>query len=94
MYRYLIRPLLFLLPPETIHRLLVSFLQIAFKIPGILPLVRRIYHLNDKALQTEFLGMTFSNPVGLAAGFDKNAEVYREFHGLDSPLLRSVLLRL
>jgi dihydroorotate dehydrogenase len=81
MYRFLIRPLLFLLPPETIHHLLVAFLRFAFKIPGTLPLVRSIYHLKDEALQTKFLGMTFSNPVGLAAGFDKNAEVYKEFHG-------------
>ena len=80
MYRLLIRPLLFLLPPETIHRLLVSFLKVIFKIPGIKALVKRIYHIADPALKTEFLGMTFSNPVGLAAGFDKNAEVYNEFH--------------
>ena len=80
MYRNLIRPLLFLLPPETIHRLLVSFLKIAFKIPGIKALIRSFYHIADPALKTDFLGMTFSNPVGLAAGFDKNAEVYNEFH--------------
>jgi len=80
MYRFLIKPLLFLLPPETIHRLLVSFLRCAFKIPGVLYLVKSIYHIKDESLKTDFLGMTFSNPVGLAAGFDKNAEVYREFH--------------
>ncbi len=79
MYRYLIRPLLFLLSPETIHHLLISFLRIAFKIPGILPLVKYCYHVKDKSLETEFLGLSFSNPVGLAAGFDKNASVYREF---------------
>ncbi len=80
MYRILIRPLLFLLPPETIHRLLVTFLRIVFKIPGLRMMFNRIYHVNHDALKTEFLGLTFSNPVGLAAGFDKNAEVYREFH--------------
>ena len=80
MYRYLIRPLLFLLPPETIHHLLVSFLRIVFRIPGVLPLVKTCYHVRHKALETEFLGLQFSNPVGLAAGFDKNASVYREFH--------------
>ena len=80
MYRYLIRPLLFLLSPETIHHILIAFLRIAFKIPGILPLVKSCYHINDKSLETDFLGMRFSNPVGLAAGFDKNASVYREFH--------------
>ena len=80
MYRILIRPLLFLLPPETIHRLLLLILSIIFKIPGVRMLFKRIYHVNHDALKTEFLGLTFSNPVGLAAGFDKNAEVYREFH--------------
>jgi len=80
MYRYLIRPLLFLLSPETIHHLLISFLRIAFKIPGVLPLVKSCYHIGNKSLETEFLGLSFSNPVGLAAGFDKNASVYREFH--------------
>jgi dihydroorotate dehydrogenase len=80
MYRYLIRPLLFLFPPETVHHLLISFLRIAFKIPGVFPLVKCCYHVNHKSLETEFLGMQFSSPVGLAAGFDKNASVYREFY--------------
>jgi dihydroorotate dehydrogenase len=80
MYRYLIRPLLFLLSPETIHHLLISFLRIAFKIPGVLPLVKSCYHVKHKSLETEFLGLSFSSPVGLAAGFDKNASVYKEFH--------------
>jgi dihydroorotate dehydrogenase len=80
MYRYLIRPILFLLSPETIHHLLISFLRIAFKIPGVLPLVKGCYHVKHKSLKTEFLGLSFSSPVGLAAGFDKNASVYREFH--------------
>lgn len=80
MYRHLIRPLLFLLPPETIHHLLISVLKIVFKIPGVLLFVKRCYHLRDKSLETDFLGMRFNSPVGLAAGFDKNASVYKEFH--------------
>jgi dihydroorotate dehydrogenase len=80
MYRTLIRPVLFLLPPETIHRALVLFLRIVFKIPGLHRCVSAIYHLKDPLLETHFLGMTFRNPVGLAAGFDKNAEIFREFY--------------
>ncbi len=80
MYRYLIRPFLFLLSPETIHGLLVGTIRFVFKIPGIYRLIHSIYHSKDPRLETSFLGMRFSNPVGLAAGFDKNAEVYREFH--------------
>ncbi|MCP4313234.1 MAG: quinone-dependent dihydroorotate dehydrogenase [Bacteroidetes bacterium] len=80
MYSRIIKPLLFLLSPETIHHLLNSFLKVVFAIPGLRSLTHRHYHLNDPVLETDFLGMKFSNPVGLAAGFDKNAEVYREFH--------------
>jgi dihydroorotate dehydrogenase len=80
MYRTLIRPVLFLLPPETIHRALVLFLRIVFKIPGLHRCISAIYHLKDPLLETHFLGMTFRNPVGLAAGFDKNAEIFREFY--------------
>ena len=80
MYRYLIRPVLFLFPPETIHRFTSSFLRFVFAIPGVLPLVRRCYHLKNRALEKEVLGLHFQNPVGLAAGFDKNASIYREFH--------------
>ncbi len=79
MYKYLVRPLLFLLPPETIHRFLVAFLRIVFKIPGALWITRKIFQVSHPSLETEFLGMKFSHPVGLAAGFDKNAEVFREF---------------
>jgi len=79
MYRLLIRPILFLFPPETIHRLLISFLRIVFKIPGLLALVRSHYRVEDQSLEREFLGLHFSSPVGLAAGFDKNASIYREF---------------
>jgi dihydroorotate dehydrogenase len=80
MYRTLIRPVLFLFPPETIHRILVLLLKALFKIPGVHPIISSVYHLNDPALETAFLGMTFRNPVGLAAGFDKNAELFREMY--------------
>jgi dihydroorotate dehydrogenase len=79
MYKSLIRPILFLLSPESIHHLLITFLRIAFKIPGLLPLVKSFYHVKDESLERDFLGLHFSNPVGLAAGFDKNASIYKEF---------------
>lgn len=79
MYRYFIQPLLFLLQPETIHHLLIRFLKLAFAIPGVKALTRSRFHIQEPALERDFLGLRFSNPVGLAAGFDKNAEVFREF---------------
>jgi dihydroorotate dehydrogenase len=80
MYRYLIRPVLFLFSPETIHHFTSSFLRCIFAVPGVLPFVRRSYHVKNRALETEVLGLHFDNPVGLAAGFDKNASIYRQFH--------------
>jgi len=82
MYRFIIRPILFLFSPETIHHLLTGILRVMFKIPGISWLTRRIYHLKSPLLQTEFLGLRLSNPVGLAAGFDKNGEIFKEFYNL------------
>lgn len=79
MYPYIVRPLLFLLSPESIHRLLVRTLKILFKIPGIAGLTRLIYKVSHADLRTEFLGLSFESPVGLAAGFDKNAHIYNEF---------------
>ena len=79
MYRFLIRPILFIFPPEKIHHLLISFIKGFFKIPFIAALNRSFYYFDDPLLETEFLGMKFKNPVGMAAGFDKNGEVFNQF---------------
>lgn len=79
MYRYFIRPILFLFPPEVIHHLLTGTLRILFRIPGVPALTRSMYMVKDPSLKTRFLGMEFRNPVGLSAGFDKNGEVFNEF---------------
>lgn len=79
MYRNFIRPILFLLQPETVHHLIVNILKIGFKIPGVACLIRKLYTVKDERLKTSFLGLDFDNPVGFAAGFDKNAEVYNQF---------------
>jgi len=79
MYKCIIRPLLFVLHPESIHVLIVFILKIGFKIPGIAFLVKNTYLIKDERLITNFLGLKFDNPVGFAAGFDKNAEVYNQF---------------
>lgn len=80
MYRLFIRPFLFLLPPEAIHNLLVGFLRVIFRLPGLMKMVKSFYHIGAPELETEFLGIRFTNPVGLAAGFDKNALIFSELH--------------
>lgn len=73
MYK-LIRPLLFLLDAEKIHHLTFRFLQFTGKLPGFGSLIRYLFDVNDKRLERTFLGLTFRNPIGLAAGFDKDAK--------------------
>jgi len=79
MYRIFIRPILFLFQPETIHHILITSLKILFRIPFIFKTTCNIFKVNHPALKTEFLGLNFDSPVGLAAGFDKNASVFEEF---------------
>ena len=80
MYRLIIRPLLFLLKPEHVHNLIVTFLKAVFRIPFFpSSILSTLYQYKHEKLHTRFLGLDFDNPVGLAAGFDKNAEVYNEF---------------
>ncbi len=78
MYKLLIRPLFFLFDPEEIHHFTFSAIQFLSKIPGIPQLLKSLYQLNDKRLERNLFGLTFKNPVGLAAGFDKNAVLYNE----------------
>ncbi len=78
MYKLLIRPVLFLFDPEVVHHITFSAIRLCFKIPRISSLVKGYFQINDKRLEREFFGLKFKNPVGLAAGFDKNAVLYNE----------------
>ncbi len=78
MYKRLIRPILFLFDPETAHHLVFSMLKVAFKVPGISSLVKSCYGFKGKNLSKTVMGITFPNPIGLAAGFDKNAMLFEE----------------
>jgi dihydroorotate dehydrogenase len=73
MYR-LLRPLLFRLPPETAHGLVMRAARLGERAPGLL---RRACSVPDDRLRQRLWGLDFPNPVGLAAGFDKNAERVR-----------------
>jgi dihydroorotate dehydrogenase len=79
MYKFLIRPILFLIPPEIIHKLLVISVKTFFAVPGIESFVRRIFTYRSENLKTVIAGLQFENKVGLAAGFDKNADFFKEF---------------
>ncbi|MDX1278539.1 quinone-dependent dihydroorotate dehydrogenase [Oceanihabitans sediminis] len=78
MYKLLLRPIFFLFDPEKIHHFTFSFIQFTSKIPGVSSLLKSMYVVEDARLERKLFGLTFKNPVGLAAGFDKNAVLYNE----------------
>lgn len=82
MYKSIIRPIFFLFQPEPIHHFTFNFLKIVFKIPGVFALVRAMFKVEDPKLNRKVMGLEFANPVGLAAGFDKEAKLYEELGAL------------
>lgn len=78
MYKTLLRPLFFAFDPEKIHHFTFGLIKFTSKIPGFSGLFRSLYVVDDKRLERELFGLKFKNPVGLAAGFDKNAVLYNE----------------
>ncbi|HEX2899741.1 MAG TPA: quinone-dependent dihydroorotate dehydrogenase [Bacteroidia bacterium] len=82
MWKLFIRSLLFQLDAEKAHHLTFRLLRIWFAIPGLRFLTHRAHHVRDPRLERELFGLRFRNPVGLAAGFDKNGLLIREWGDL------------
>lgn len=78
MYKSLLRPLLFKLSAESAHHFTLSMLKWMFKIPGKRAVFKKIYNFEHPSLEREVFGLRFKNPVGLAAGFDKDAKAIDE----------------
>lgn len=78
MYKFLIRPILFNFDPEKVHYFTFRLIKFLNKIPGTKSILKNIYQINHPKLETEVFGLKFKNPVGLAAGFDKDAKLFQE----------------
>lgn len=78
MYKALVRPLLFLLSPERAHHFTFSAIRLLCLIPGFKTALRSLFVVRNPALERNLLGLLFPNPVGLAAGFDKDARLIDE----------------
>ena len=78
MYKKLVQPLLFLFDPEKVHYFTFSIIKWVSYLPGVSFLIRALYQVNHPNLEREVFGLKFPNPVGLAAGFDKNAVLFKE----------------
>ncbi|WP_149915308.1 quinone-dependent dihydroorotate dehydrogenase [Sphingobacterium cavernae] len=73
MYK-LIKPIFFSMAPEKAHHTVTNGLKTFTKIWGSKSILKSLYSVEDPRLEREVFGLKFKNPVGLAAGFDKNAE--------------------
>lgn len=74
----LIKWFFFRFDPEKIHYFTFSLLRFWLRVPFVKFFWKKRFKLNDSRLQTTVAGITFPNPVGLAAGFDKNAVAINE----------------
>jgi len=77
-YKTFLRPFLFLFDPEAIHHFTFRFLKIIFRIPGLKGLASTYFSVSHPSLARKLFGIEFPNPVGLAAGFDKDAKLIDE----------------
>ncbi len=82
MYRRVIKPILFSLTIERAHHAALLLLRIVGLVPGGRWLLGRLYAVRHPALEREVFGRRFANPVGLAAGFDRNGEAFRELSAM------------
>lgn len=76
MYKSIIRPILFKFQAETIHNLTFELFKLAKYIPGASFLLKMNFQINNDKLKRKVFGIEFPNPVGLAAGLDKDAEAF------------------
>lgn len=82
MYKLIVRPFFFLFSPEKAHYLAMDLLRISLRIPLVSGLIKKRYRLNDPALAVECAGLNFPSPVGVAAGFDKDARFLEQLYHL------------
>ncbi|SFO16218.1 dihydroorotate oxidase A [Algoriphagus ornithinivorans] len=78
MYKSLLKPLLFLKKPEAAHHLTFDLTKLTFNLPVVQSALKANFRLDNPLLEREVFGLKFKNPVGLAAGFDKDAKLIDE----------------
>jgi dihydroorotate dehydrogenase len=82
MYKRLVRPILFMIDPERVHHLVFGMLGILGAVPGANAILTRLFAYRHPRLHRNLMGLHFANPVGLAAGFDKDARLVDELAAL------------
>ena len=79
MYKKIVSPFLFLFDPESVHNFTFTLLKLSFKFPLTKYIVSFLLSLENPKLEKQLFGLNFKNPIGVAAGLDKNAAHINEF---------------
>jgi dihydroorotate dehydrogenase len=82
MYKSILKPIMFSMDPEKAHYKTVFLFRTALAIPFGKSIIKNLYNFQSPKLEKELFGLTFKNPVGLAAGFDKDGKFYKEMSHL------------
>jgi dihydroorotate dehydrogenase len=82
MYKHFFRPILFLIDAEKVHHLVFKLLRLILILPGARSIFRKSFTYEHPKLKRKLFGLTFENPVGLAAGFDKDARLIDELSAI------------
>jgi dihydroorotate dehydrogenase len=78
MYQYFLKPIFFLFSPEKAHHITMRLFHIALKLPFGKAIFNKLYIFKNPKLEKKIMGLTFPNPVGLAAGFDKDGKYFED----------------
>ncbi len=78
----ILRPFLFSFSPETAHNIIVRLMKFICYLPFSGWIIKLLYNYKSPKLEREVIGLKFPNPVGLAAGFDKNGEIFSQLGNL------------
>ena len=78
-YKSVVRKILFQFDPEEVHHFTFGMIKNLFRLPMAGQIVKSRFGFEHPSLERELFGLKFKNPVGLAAGFDKNALLFDEF---------------
>ena len=79
MYKRIVSPFLFLFDPESVHNFTFTVLKLSYKFPLTKFIVSFLLSFENQKLEKQLFGLNFKNPVGVAAGLDKNAAHIKEF---------------
>lgn len=82
MYNSILKPILFQFQPEKAHKLTMQLFRLSLSLPFGKKIFKSLYNVEDKKLHRELFGLRFDNPVGLAAGFDKDGKYFKDLENL------------